>query len=132
MSRAVVVNTDPVIAQRHAAALRAAGHEVETCAGPGHETCPVLVGRPCPIVDLADVLIYDAWVAGSTEAARELIEDLRETYADLPVVLTSADSRVPWVTSEGPYRVTPLVGQPTPQELREAVDRALEDQGMAV
>jgi hypothetical protein len=132
MTRAVVVNADPVLAERHAEALRAAGYVVELCGGPQQEPCPVLENLPCPLVDRADVLIYDAWVAGSSDGGRQLIAELRDTYADLPVVLTSVDRSLAWVETEGPHRVTPLVGEPTPEELRAAVEAALADQGMAV
>jgi len=132
MVRAVVVNHDPVLAARHAAALRQAGYEVELCGGPNQEPCPVLDTLPCPLVDRADVLVYDAWVAGSSDGGRQLVADLRETYVDLPVVLTSVDRRLDWVETEGPHRVTPLVGEPTAEELTAAVARALDDQGMAV
>lgn len=132
MTRAVVVNADPQLAERHAESLRAAGYVVELCGGPQQEPCPVLKSLPCPLVDRADVLIYDAWVAGSSDGGRQLIAELRDTYADLPVVLTSVDRSLAWVETEGPYRVTPLVGEPTPEELRAAVEAALVDQGMAV
>lgn len=132
MVRAVVVNSDAGLAGRQADVLRAAGYEVELCGGPQHEPCPVLDSLPCPLVDRADVLIYDAWIAGSSDGGRELIAQLRETYVDLPVVLTSVDRSLAWVETEGPHRVTPLVGAPTPEELRAAVEAALGDQGMAV
>ena len=132
MTRAVVVDRDPRRAARHAATLRAAGYIVETCGGPQQDPCPVLESLPCPLVDRADVLVYDAWVAGGSDAGRTLIAEVRDTYADLPVVLTSVDGSLDWVETEGPHRVTPLVGEPTPEELTTAVEMALGDQGMAV
>ena len=87
--RAALVSRDPATASHQAEVLRAAGYDVETCGGPQHEPCPVVGGLPCPMVDRADVLIYDAWVAGSAEAGRQLVAELREMYADLPLVLTA-------------------------------------------
>jgi DNA-binding NtrC family response regulator len=87
---------------------------------------------PCPLVDRADVLVYDAWVAGGSDAGRQLIAEVRETYPDLPVVLTSVDASLDWVAEEGPHRVTPLRGDPSAEELQAAVEAALADQGMAV
>ena len=84
------------------------------------------------MVDRADVLIYDAWVAGSADAGRQLVAELREMYADLPLVLTSVDESLAWVETEGPLRVTPLAGDPSPEALVAAVAAALADQGMAV
>ncbi len=131
-SRAALVSRDPATASRQAEVLRAAGYDVETCGGPQEELCPVIGGMPCPIVDRADVLIYDAQVAGSADAGRQLVVELREMYADLPLVLTSVDESLAWVETEGPLRVTPLAGDPTPEALVAAVAAALGDQGMAV
>lgn len=130
--RAALVSRDPATASRQAEVLRAAGYDVETCGGPQHEPCPVVGGLPCPMVDRADVLIYDAWVAGSADAGRQLVAELREMYADLPLVLTSVDESLAWVETEGPLRVTPLAGDPSPEALVAAVAAALADQGMAV
>ena len=132
MARAVVVNRDPGLAERQAETLRAAGYEVELCGGPLQDPCPVIKSLPCPLVDRADVLIYDAWIAGSSDGGRQLVAELRETYVDLPVELTSVDRTPDWVETDGPHRVTPLIGDPTPRELLAAVDAALADQGMAV
>lgn len=126
------MNHDPATARLQADALRAAGYLVETCGGPQDEPCPVVGSMPCPIVDRADVLIYDAFVAGSGDAGRQLVAELRETYADLPLVLTSVDENLAWVETEGPLRVTPLTGDPSPEALVAAVSAALADQGMAV
>jgi hypothetical protein len=132
MTTAVVVNKDQRQAARHAEALRAAGYVVEMCGGPQQEPCPVMGDLPCPLVDRADVLVYDAWVAGGSELGRRLVAEVRETYPDLPIVLTSVDRSLDWVETEGPHRVTPLVGDPSPAELQAAVEAALADQGMAV
>jgi hypothetical protein len=129
MARAVVVNQDVMQAELHADSLRAAGYEVELCGGPGHEACPVLLGLPCPLADRADVLVYDAAVVDDPRAASQLIADVRETYPDLPVVLTSADASVDWIETEGPHRVTPVTD---PARLVAAVDAALDEQGMGV
>jgi hypothetical protein len=132
MTTAVVVNSDPQMAARHVEALRSAGYIVETCGGPQQEACPVLGDLPCPLVDRADVLVYDAWVAGTSDAGRRLVAEVRETYPDLPVVLTSVGPGLDWVASEGPHRVTPLAGDASADDLRQAVEMALADQGMAV
>lgn len=91
----------------------------------------MLGGLPCPLADRADILVYDAWVVGGGAEARRLVAEVRETYPDLPIVLTSVDA-VAWVDTDGPHRVLPLGAQPTDDELRSAVAVALSDQGMAV
>jgi hypothetical protein len=132
MTTAVVVNADAGLAARQAEALRAAGLTVELCGGPRQEACPVLGSLPCPLVDRADVLVYDAWVAGSSDGGRQLVAELRDTYPDLPIVLTSVDRSLGWIETEGPHRVIPLVGEPSAEALQGAVREALADQGMAV
>lgn len=132
MIRAVVVSWDAWLAATQADVLRDAGYAVEVCGGPQQEPCPVPGGLPCPLVDRADVLIYDAFVAGGSEAGRRLVGEIRTTYPDLPVVLTSVDPRLDWVTTEGPARVTPVPAEASPAELLAAVQAALADQGMAV
>jgi hypothetical protein len=132
MVRAVVVEGDVGEARRKADALRAAGYTVELCGGPEHDPCPVMGNLPCPLVDRADVLIYDAWVGGGGDYSRALVAEVRETYPDLPVVLTSVDPTSSWVETEGPRRVTPLRARPSGAELLAAVETALSDQGLAV
>lgn len=132
MVNAVVVNHDTRLAEQHARALRASGYHVETCGGPPQDPCPVLAGLPCRFADRADVLIYDALLVGGGVAAGRLVNEVREMYPDLPVVLTSVEADAAWVETEGPHRVTPIVGQPSAAELCAAVEFALADQGMAV
>jgi DNA-binding NtrC family response regulator len=132
MTRILVVQRDPAIAEKMAARLRGAGYETELCGGPEQEACPLIADMPCPLVDRADVLVYDAWVAGDAEGGHQLVSDLRDVYADLPVVLTSVDQSVGWAEREGPHRVIPLGADPSDTELFEAVEVALGDQGMAV
>ena len=131
MTRVLVVQRDPAVAEHMAARLRSAGYETELCGGPDHEPCPLIRDMPCPLVDRADVLVYDAWVGGETVAGEQLVSELREAYVDLPVVLTSVDESVDWAAREGRHRVFPLGSQPTDTELVEASEVALGDQGMA-
>ncbi len=131
MTHVLIVQRDPTIAAQMAADLRQAGYETELCGGPQQERCPVVEDLPCPLVDRADVLVYDAYVAGGSEGGHGLVAHLRDVYADLPVVLTSADASLAWVEREGPERVFPLGDRPDPAELRAAIETALGDQGMA-
>jgi CheY-like chemotaxis protein len=132
MTRVLVVQRDPAAAEQMAASLRSAGYETELCGGPEQEPCPVIGDMPCPLVDRADVLVYDAWAAGSAVGGQQLVSELREVYVDLPVVLTSVDESVGWAEREGLYRVIPLGSRPSDAELIKAVEVALGDQGMAV
>jgi DNA-binding NtrC family response regulator len=132
MTRVLVVQRDSAVAQHMAASLRKAGYETELCGGPEQEPCPVIADLPCPLVDRADVLVYDAWVAGDSAGGHQLVSALRDVYTDLPVVLTSVDPSVTWAEREGGHRVVPLGSQPSDTELIAAVEVAIEDQGMAV
>ena len=132
MTRVLVVHNDPAIADRVAANLQLAGYDTDTCLGPMDQQCPVVEGLPCPRADGSDVLVYDARVVGDAEGMRNLALHLRDVYADLPVVLTSVDDSAGWVTLDGPDRVVPVPLDADPTALREAVETALTEQGMAV
>jgi DNA-binding NtrC family response regulator len=132
MTRVLVVHPDRAVAEQMADDLRRAGYDIEHCDGPAEEPCPIVGGLPCPLVDRSDVLVYDAWAAGDSAGGQHLISELREAYVDLPVVLTSADSGVPWVELAGPRRVIPLGARPAKRELVDAIESALDEQGMAV
>jgi DNA-binding NtrC family response regulator len=87
MTRALLVERDPPVAERIAAALRLAGYDVTRCAGPSEVTCPIVGGSGCALVEHADVLVYDVADARTTVDGASLVEELREVYADHPVVL---------------------------------------------
>lgn len=132
MTRVLVVQRDQAVAEQMAVDLRRAGYDTEMCGGPEVEPCPVIQDLPCPLVDRADVLVYDAWVAGGSEAGHRLVSELREVYVDLPVVLTSVDGSLDWVERDGPHRVVPLGPRPAIDDLVAAIELALTEQGMAV
>lgn len=120
MTRVLVVNHDPDIADIEADELRRAGYDVDLCAGPdAGGNCPVMHGRSCWQVDLADVLVYDMWASG--DGRRALIDDLALVHPNKPVVLTSAGAlMLDWVPSEKSCDAT-LLGAPTRSELVGAV-----------
>ena len=126
MTRVLLVYHDVNVADVEADELRRAGYEVDRCAGPRDcHTCPVLDGRPCWQVEKADVLVYDSWASGDGEGARTLIERIRETHPDTPVVLTSPGPALGWEETSGVHGVTILEGQPTGVRLDEAIRAAL-------
>lgn len=114
-----------------AKALEHAGYEVETCSGPSHADCPILRDQACPLLDHADVLVYDT-ALGTPQEMRLLVDHLRDTYADLPLVVIGTDG-VPAPTAPEPnarvWRV-PAVG--TLAELTAVIEEAVTEQGMAV
>ncbi len=125
MSRVLVVHHDVDMADQEVDWLRRAGHLPVQCAGPTHGPCPIFQGLPCPAVDDADVLVYDVWASGESQAERELIEGLREMHPNVPIVLTAPGMEFDWVETVGINAVVPLVGVPTAESLVAAVERAL-------
>jgi len=125
MTRVLVVHHDLELAGQEADSLRRFGYEVVECGGPTRNVCPVLAGRPCDLVERADVLLYDVWASGDAEGARTLIENIREIHPDTPVVLTSPGLELSWEESTGRHAVTTLLGQPTGARLHEAIQAAL-------
>ncbi len=125
MTRVLVVHHDLDLAGQEVDSLRRFGYEVNECAGPTRNRCPVLSGQPCDLAERADVLVYDVWASGDAEGARTLIENIREIHPDRPVVLTSPGLDLSWETEAGPHAVTMLRGQPTGARLHAAIQDAL-------
>jgi DNA-binding NtrC family response regulator len=125
MTRVLVVHHDIDMADQEAETLRLAGYEVDQCAGPAMNRCPVLRGEPCAAAERADVLLYDVWSTGESDGGRRLIRNLRELYPDIPVVLTAPGLELDWVEEEGPHGVTPMTGMPDRAHLQAAIEEAL-------
>ena len=125
MTRVLVVHHDLDMAGQEVDSLRRLGYEVTECAGPTRNVCPVLAGHPCDLAEAADVLVYDVWASGDADGSQKLIENIRDVHPDTPVVLTSPGLAFSWEESEGPHKVTELLGQPTGARLHEAIQRAL-------
>jgi hypothetical protein len=129
MTRLLVVHPKPLVAWDRAAALEHAGYEVETCPGPAHADCPVLSDQPCPLIDRADALLYDASL-GSTAEMQFLAAHLRDAYADLPLIVIGADDA--WPATDDPGRVWRVPDLGTTAQLASVIEDALTEQGMAV
>jgi hypothetical protein len=125
MTRVLVVNHDIDLADEEVDSLRRRGYDVRECSGPIGASCPVIAGRPCPLADDADVLVYDAWSTSEPEGAQRLIEGLRDLHPDIPIVLTASGIEPEWVEIIGAHRVTPLVGILTGARLADAIDEAI-------
>jgi hypothetical protein len=125
MTQVIVVHHNLDLAGQEADSLRRFGYDVIECGGPTRSHCPVLAGRPCDLVERADVLVYDIWASGDAEGARTLIENIRDLHPDTPVVLTSPGLELSWEEDSGPHRVTALLGQPTGARLHEAIQAAI-------
>ena len=123
--RVLIVHRSEGVALAEADSLRNLGYEVDTCSGPARFACPVLRGERCADAERADVLVYDVWATTESGGGRHLIEGLRELYPEIPIVLTAPGMLLDWVETEGPHKVTPLVGVPTTARLDAAIREAL-------
>jgi hypothetical protein len=129
MTRLLVVHPNPTVVWDRAAALELANYEVETCAGPAHADCPLMGDQPCPLLDGADALIYDT-ALGSPQEMRVLIAHLRDTYADLPLIVIGEGEVQVANADEARVRRVPSVQ--TVAQLTAVIEEALTEQGMAV
>jgi hypothetical protein len=85
--------------------------------------------QPCPLLDGADALIYDT-ALGSPQEMRVLIAHLRDTYADLPlIVIGEGEVEVANADEERVWRVPSVQ---TVAQLTAVIEEALTEQGMAV
>jgi hypothetical protein len=124
MTRVLVVNHDIDLADNEVDSLRRRGYEVRECMGPIGAHCPILAGRPCSLVDWADVMVYDAWATGEPDGAVELIGGLRRHHQDVPIIVTASGIEPDWIELTGPLAITPFVGAPDGDRLAAAIDDA--------
>ncbi len=125
MTRVLVVHHDIDMADQEVDALRRSGFEVEQCAGPLADACPVMRGERCDAAERADVLVYDVWSTGESDGGRRLVSNLRELYPEIPVVLTAPGLELDWVEEEGVHGVTALTGRLDRAHLTGAIETAL-------
>ena len=131
MTRLLVVHPNPLVVMDRAMALEHAGYTVETCHGPADTDCPILTDQACPLLDRADALIYDA-ALGSEQEMQLLIDHLRQTYVDLPLIVLGGDEAAVWGEPEGPHRVWRMPSVGSVGQLAELIEDALTEQGMGV
>jgi hypothetical protein len=70
-------------------AFRCAGFEVSVCGGPTADAseCPAVRGEPCPLLDEADVVLFDLDSDLSERSA--VLAAIRASRPDLPIVVRS-------------------------------------------
>lgn len=124
MTRVLVVNHDLDMSDIETDTLRRAGYEVDQCQGPiGGDACPVLNGQTCWQVEKADVLVYDAWAAGT--GASDLTDSLRDLHPDKPLVVTTPGPPLSWEAASGPHEVTPVAWVAGGGDVVAAIEAAL-------
>ena len=83
MTKAIlVVEQDRVDRDRVGAWLEQAGFEVLACPGPTEPDylCVGSIGRSCPLVDGADAVVLDVWLAGDSAVAGTSGVELLDFY----------------------------------------------------
>jgi len=127
MTRALLVERDPAVAERIAAALAVVGYDVSRCPGPTLACCPVLGGCGCTLVERADVLVYNVADARFASGDVRLSSELRSLYGDRALILLGTDQVTPSpAVAPGPG-VVRLRGKPDPERLALAIEDALAD-----
>lgn len=142
--RVLIVQRDPAYADLLAQRFQQAGFSVIRCAGPhppdyycylfDSEPPPaVRAHRPrlaqgsygCPLVEAAEVLIYDPWLytrPGSPDA-RDLIRALRRCYPDQPLVLAWAEEGMPAFEPDLRFDPGVYIGPSDPEKLVQFVSK---------
>jgi len=86
--RVVIEHEDTAWQVAASRALERAGFEVVCCDGPNklrHRGCPLLAGRPCELVDSADVVINGLGLRDAPN--RDLLTTMRRTHPGLALVV---------------------------------------------
>lgn len=91
--RVLIENPHGVLVEGYEAALRAAGFEVGTCAGPSAaEPCPLVAEQACPLVAGADVVVCG--LDFSEPESRAVLGALRTHHGGAAVVVQVPDGQM--------------------------------------
>ncbi|HLA15995.1 MAG TPA: hypothetical protein VJZ72_03755 [Candidatus Limnocylindrales bacterium] len=127
MTRALLVEHDPAVAERIAATLAMVGYAVDRCPGPTVACCPVLGGCGCTLVERADVLVYNVVDARFAAGDVRLSDELRSLYRDRALILLGPDSGRGAIDQPGGPGVVRLRNRADPERLALAIEDALAD-----
>lgn len=105
--RVLIENPHGVIVEGYEAALRAAGFEVGSCAGPSAaEPCPLVTEQACPLVSGADVVVCGLDFA--QPESRAVLTALRAHHGGAAVVVQVPDGQVADVAEQASgFRLVP-------------------------
>ena len=80
----LLVESDPAELERLGHALEFAGYEVIACPGPAAPDYACIGGREgyCPLVERADVVVLDPWLAGDEYGVGTTADALVDLYAN--------------------------------------------------
>jgi hypothetical protein len=129
----LLVESDPVERERLRGALETAGYEVISCPGPTAPDYTCIGGREgyCPLVEGADVVVLDPWLAGEDPAMGTSAQDLIELYTmrARTVVLLGP---IGWSAPSIGGHVVALGDRPTDREVVAAVQAAPDTSGFVI
>ena len=86
--RVVIEHADPDEARAQERALRDAGASVNVCQGAmalPDQTCPVLGGKGCSLIEEADVILHGLDIEDPGD--RDVLRSVRAAYPDIPMVV---------------------------------------------
>jgi hypothetical protein len=129
----LLVEADAVERERLGRALEGAGYEVIPCPGPTAPDYTCIGGREsyCPLVEHADVVVIDPWLAGDELGVGTTADVLVELYADrgrTVVILGSTG----WMDPFTGGHVVHLGDRPDPGDVVTAVRTAPDAEGFVL
>lgn len=129
----LLVESDEAESERLGRALEEAGYEVVACGGPSAPDYTCIGGREgfCPLVERADVVVLDPWLAGDEIGARTSADTLVQLYAGRGRTVLLLGS-VGWLDPFIGGHVIGLGDRPEASDLIEAVRSAPGAEGLVL
>ena len=129
----LLIESDPGIREGLGAALEAEGHEVISCPGPTAPDYTCIGGRDgyCPLVERADVVVLDPWLAGEVHGIGTTAQALIDVYVRSGRTVLLLGSAT-WVEPFAEGHLVCLGDRPRPDEVVMAVRMAPEASGFVL
>jgi hypothetical protein len=129
----LLVESDDVERDRLGQALEESGYEVIACPGPTSPGYTCIGSRQgyCPLIEQADVVVLDTWLAGDEGGIGTTADELLDLYTDRGRAVVTIGSGA----SSSPYaagRVIPLRDRPDGTVVAAAVRSAPEADGFVL
>ena len=126
----LLVESNDGLRERFGSALDAAGYELIACPGPTGPDYVCIGGREsyCPLLERADVVVLDPWLASDEKGIGTCSDELVELYAGSGRTVIVLGS-VGWLDPFAAGHVVHLGERPEPRDIVEAVRSAPEADG---
>ena len=118
----LLVEADAARRERFGAALEDAGYDLVVCPGPTAPDYTCIGGREsyCPLLERADVVVLDPWLAGDEEEIGTTSDELVELYAGSGRTVVLLGS-VGWLEPFAAGHVVHVGDVPEPEDVIDAV-----------